>query len=385
MSGAGPDLAVADGPARRVLFLVDTYWTSRGGTEGQMRALIERLPPRVRVEMWVVHESAWLDANPYPCPHRSLKIRSLKRWHTLRRTFALPSAIRRGRFDLIQTWMGDASVLGPVLGKMTGVPVLVSRRDLGFWMTPPLRRALRVTDRLAAGFVANCEAVKQAVVDTEAVAPERIHVIHNGHDPVAFDGPRDPGVLAQAGVPAGAEVVCLAANLKPLKRQRDLVAAVTRLAPDHPRLHALFLGHGPHEHVCGAGEDVHPSDRVHLYDATDGAIPFLRECTVGVLCSETEGLSNAILEYMGCGLPVVATAVGGNVDLVRDGANGFLYPVGDVAALADRLGRLLRDPALRERMGRASRARFEAEFGIDRMVSETVALWDRLLSSPHPG
>jgi CelD/BcsL family acetyltransferase involved in cellulose biosynthesis len=104
-----------------------------------------------------------------------------------------------------------------------------------------------------------------------------------------------------------------------------------------------------------------------------------------VLCSETEGLSNAVLEYMACGLPVVATDVGGNPDLVVPGETGFLYPPGDVAALAAHLDALLGDDALRARMGAAATARFRDRFGLARMVRETVAVYDRVLRGEPVG
>ena len=111
----------------------------------------------------------------------------------------------------------------------------------------------------------------------------------------------------------------------------------------------------------------------------------MRECAVGVLCSETEGLSNAILEYMACGLPVVATNVGGNPELVVEGETGFLYAPGDVEGLAKALGRLLADPALAARLGAAARARFETRFGLRRMVDETVAVYERALAGVPVG
>jgi glycosyltransferase involved in cell wall biosynthesis len=99
-----------------------------------------------------------------------------------------------------------------------------------------------------------------------------------------------------------------------------------------------------------------------------------------VLSSIAEGMSNAILEAMATGLPVVATRVGGNPELVADGSSGFLVEPGSPAALADALRRYLGDPGLLARHGRAARELAQAEFSLDRMVGEYGQLYGRLLA-----
>ena len=383
---SGPDAGAAPpaGP-RRVLLLADAYWNPHGGTEGQIRALVANLPPGWEARLWVTHHSPWLEEHPFPCRNRSLRLGSLSRPWTWLRVRRLAAEVRRGGFHLVQTFMGDSSVVGPVLGRLAGVPVLVSRRDLGFWHTPAVVAALRRTGRLAAGYVANAEAVRTHVVETEHAPAHDVAVVHNGHDPAAFDGARVPGLRASLGVPPDATVLVLLANLKPLKRQRDLVEAAGRLLARHPRLHVLLLGGGPDDEVRAACARAGMEGRVTVHHAQGGAIDLLREAAVGVLCSETEGLSNAILEYMACGLPVVATAVGGTPDLVVPEETGLLYAPGDVPALAAALDRLLGDDALRARLGAGGRRRFEDRFGLRRMVAETVAVWDRVLAGRPVG
>jgi len=92
------------------------------------------------------------------------------------------------------------------------------------------------------------------------------------------------------------------------------------------------------------------------------------------LTSEWEGLPNGVIEALACGLPVVATDVGGTAELLRDGEQGFLIAPGDRAALVDRSARILADPALHARMRAAARARAEA-FGVDEMVRATSAVY----------
>lgn len=370
---------------RRVLFLVDHYIDPYGGTEGQVHALLGALPSHIRAEMWVLrNESDWLSQNSFPCRTRVLGLGSLARPGTLLRLPGLAREIRR--FDLVQTVFNDSSLLGPILGALARVPVLISRRDLGFWRTPAWRHVLRRTNRLARGVVANCEAVARQTVEDEHVLPSAVSVVGNGHDPRRFDVAPEPGLRDRLGIPSEATLVGLLANVKPLKRHDDFLEAVSLLASRDVDVHALCIGD-----VVESGRPLPEraatlgiADRVHHVTALGNAIPLVKCLDVGVLCSETEGLSNAVLEYMACGLPVVATDVGGNSDLVEDGENGFLVEVGGTEALADRIGRLALDPGLAEKLGAASRRRFERGFTLDAMVARTRRVWRKAVADPRP-
>ena len=370
-------VASPGGPrARRVLFLVDAYWHPHGGTEGQLAVLVRRLPVRWQPTVWVVHDSPWLRGHAFPCPTRSFRVRSLRRLRYVPAALSLLRAVAAERFDLVVALMGDAGVVGPLAGRLAGTPVLVSRRDLGFWRTPAIDVASRRAARLTHGFLANCDAVARHVVEADGVPPSRVRVVRNGHEPAAFDVPADDSLRERLSIPAGAPIVGCLANVKPLKRQADLLEAAGRLSAKVPDLHVLLLGAGPWEELRAVADRAGVGARLRTLHATGPVVPILKNLAVGALCSETEGLSNAILEYMGSGLPVVATDVGGNPELVRDGENGCLYPVGDVEALAAALSRVLCDPATAAEMGRASRRRFEAEFGAERMVRESVDAFD---------
>ena len=372
-------------PIRRILFLVDHYVDPYGGTEGQVHALLGALPSHIRAEMWLLRsESDWLAQNSFPCRTRVLGLGSLARPGTLLRLPGLAREMRR--FDLIQTVFNDASLVGPILGALAQVPVLVSRRDLGFWQSPAWRQLLRRTNRLARGVVANCEAVAEHTVEAEHVLRPAVAVVGNGHDPTRFEVAREGGLRERLGIPAEATPVGLLANVKPLKRHDDFLDAIAALVTNDIDVHALCIGD-----VVEAGLPIPEraaargiAERVHHLTALGNAIPLLKHLDVGVLCSETEGLSNAVLEYMACSLPVVATRVGGNPDLVQDEENGFLVEVGDVDALADRIGRLATDPALATRLGAASRRRYEASYTLDAMVTRTRGVWTRAVADPRP-
>lgn len=366
--------------SRRVLLLFDAYANPHGGTEGQVRLLLSSLPEGVEAELWVVHRSRYLEHAEFPCPTRSLRLGRLSRPWTWLRVRRLAREVARRRFHLVATYMGDASLVGPVLGRLAGVPVVIGRRDLGFWHTPRMTALLRRAGRIADGWVANANAVRDHVVEDEHAAPGDVAVVPNGQAFAGLDGPRRPGVREALGIPADATVVILLANLKGLKRQGDLVEAAGRLATRFPSLHVLLVGSGPSDDLRAAAARHGLASRLTVHHAQGGALDLVREAAVGVLCSETEGLSNAVLEYMACGVPVVATKVGGTPELVLDGETGLLYPPGDVEALVRALATLLADEPRRVRMGAAGRARFHERFGLPRMVHETLETWERAVA-----
>jgi glycosyltransferase involved in cell wall biosynthesis/CelD/BcsL family acetyltransferase involved in cellulose biosynthesis len=379
---------VSDAPTpRRLLVLVDQYEGEDGGTEGQMATLLRGLPPRYETHIWVLRETEEADTSALVGTVRQLALPGTKDPRWLACVGAVVREIRRGHFDLIHAFMSDTTWLAPLIGKRAGVPVLTSRRDFGYWQTPRKIDLLRRANRRAARIVCNAEAVAARTVSVEWAPPGQVVVIPNGHDPARFDVPAHPTLRDELGVPAGACLIGLLANFRPIKRQVDLVEAVARIGVRHGESHVLFLGEGDEREVRAAAGRLGTEGRVHVRRFGKDVVPALRSLDIGVLCSESEGLSNAIIEYMACGLPVVASDVGGNPELVQEGVTGLLYPAGHVDTLAKHLTRLIRDPEERGALGAAGRARFEAHHVAADMVARTVALHDAVIQEekgPRP-
>lgn len=371
---------------RHVLFLTDIFGGPHGGTEGQLTALVENLPPGWRASLWVLNSSIYLPQNPFPCP---VRVVGLPRWGAptfAPRLLALAGDVRRRGVDLIHAFHADTCTLAPLLGRLAGVPAITSRRDLGYWQRPRTLAGLRRVNRLAARIVANCHAVAARTVAVEHALPGQVRVVWNGHAPARFDAPADAGLRARLGVGPGDPLIGLLANLRPLKRPQDLLAALARVRERHPDAHALLIStEPPWPALRRRMEKPDLAGHVHVLPVHGDVVPVLKALDLAVLCSESEGLSNAILECMGCALPVVATRVGGNPELVEDGRTGLLYPAGDVRALGDHLLALLARPAQARALGAAARRAFDERFSLARMVRETAAVWAEVLAPTPPG
>ena len=163
------------------------------------------------------------------------------------------------------------------------------------------------------------------------------------------------------------------ANLnRSVKRVQDFIAAAALVHRCHPETTFLVVGGGHLQpDLERQAADLGIGESTTFTGMVPNPLDYVARMTVGVITSESEGFSNAIIEYMACGLPVVATRVGGNVEMVIEGTNGFLYDFGKVDDLAAAILRLLDDPVERERISTFNRVEVPKRFSMESMTSQT--------------
>ena len=214
--------------------------------------------------------------------------------------------------------------------------------------------------------------------------PKRVVTVYNGIDPSRFcRGKASSSLRSELGIPAASPVVLSVGNIRHVKGFDVLLNAAAIVCAHLPATVFLIAGN-PHErHTYGeliaqrAGLGL---DRNVLFlgERTDIAA-LLALANVFLLPSRSEGLSNALLEAMASRLPVVATRVGGNAEVVSEGENGYLVESEDAATMAAGLLELLNHPEQAANMGVAGRAIVERRFTVETMVDRMVALYDALL------
>lgn len=205
-----------------------------------------------------------------------------------------------------------------------------------------------------------------------------IDVIPNFIDPARFaEASKGPGARRWARRKDEKLLVHIS-NFRPVKRVLDVVEVFRRVLEQVPA-RLLLVGDGPErvkaelkcreEGTCGSITFL-------------GSLPLIEEVLVGadlfLLPSESESFGLAALEAMACHVPVVATDVGGLPEVVADGETGYLFPVGDVASMAEAAIRVLRDEELRARLGRAARRRAVEHFDQDRVVARYREIYQRV-------
>jgi sugar transferase (PEP-CTERM/EpsH1 system associated) len=227
----------------------------------------------------------------------------------------------------------------------------------------------------------------QWLVGTIGARPDRVHQIYNGVDSARFR-PRDGGnPLAEfpGGLPEDAFVVGAVGRMVEVKDQLTLVDAFAELLGERPdlrrRLRLVIVGDGPMRARCAERlASAGAAELAWLPGKRADVAELMRGMDLFVLPSLGEGISNTILEAMACGLPVAATRVGGNPELVEDGRTGTLFPVGGRTALARAMARYADDRAMARAQGETARREVEARFTIDVMVRGYCELYDRALA-----
>ncbi len=371
----------------RVLLLTDTPVAGSGGSERFLRSLLAGLD-RGRFRVDLVQLCAPADgqhASPRDAQRRG---REGEFWPVtaaygpagLRCYAALRRRVQRGDYDIIQSQHEKSDLLCALLPRgPTGVTRLSNRRDSGFQKSPALRAAFRLINARFDWVLAPSRALIDGLQHDEGVSPQRCRHLPNGVDSERFaPWPAERRHLArlELNLPAEAFVFGCVARLVPVKRHRDMIEAFAKLAGERADTRLLLIGSGKceaalREQVQQAGLGAQVQFLGERRDV-DQLLPLL---DAFVLCSATEGMSNALLEAMACGLPVIATAVGGNPETLQDHLNGLLVPAAEPLQLAAAMRRLLRDRPFARDCGRRSLQRVEQHYSVSAMVAQYEALY----------
>jgi glycosyltransferase involved in cell wall biosynthesis len=373
-------LTPVQAPARpaRVCFLIDELATA--GTETQLLALIRHLDRR-RVRPYLVllrgNDPRSQALEPAGCPVWRLGVRSLGRLAALLKAIRFVRFLRRERIDVLQAYFPDSSYFGVPAAWLAGVRHRVrTRNNIGHWLTPAHRFLGRVLNLFTTLTVANCHAAARALLADEGPPPDRVLVLENGVDLERF-----LALTAPRRRPGGRARIGAVANLRPVKGLDVLMRAVARLAPAHPGLTLHIAGEGEQRpELEQLATELGLAARVNLPGAKRDVPGFLAGLDVAVLPSRAEGMSNALLEYMAAARPLAATAVGATADVIEDGVHGLLVPPGDDVALAEALGRLLRDPDEAGRLGAAARRRAQEQYSRRAMIERFEEFYTSLIS-----
>lgn len=235
--------------------------------------------------------------------------------------------------------------------------------------------------------VAISKSLKANMVKYENFPERRIEVVYNGIelDRFAHVSVDSAAKRASLGLPPQAQVIGIVARLNQVKNHPMLLRAFKRIMAQQPDAYLLIIGDGPEEAKLKAlAESLQVTDRAWFLGPRSDVAELLQILDVYALSSFSEGTSVSILEAMASGLPVVTTRVGGNPEVVREPETAFLVESDNDEQMAAKLLELLRDPALRGKMGQAGKARAYAEFAQEKMVSAYTAMYQKLAAPCRP-
>lgn len=375
-SSASPGVTPVPAPSSaRVFLMIDSFET--GGTERQFITLAKSLnPERFPVEIGCLQTGGPLRQFVTSARHFDLggSLYGLRSWRT---RMMLSRHLRRHRVQIAHGFDFYSNLALIPAARWAKTPVVIgSLRQLGDLLTPAQFRVQEFLFRRCDFVVCNSRAAAARL--TNSGFPEaKIRVIGNALAPEFFQPasaiiPRSSGILR----------VGMIARMNAQYKNHDVfLRAAAKLAQSHPNSEFVLAGDGPLrqelETLCC---ELGIRERVYFLGDCRDVPSVLASLDVSVVPSDSESLSNAILESMAAGVPVVATQVGGNLELVGEN-RGLLVRCGDVDALAGALTQLFANPALRECLGSAGKDFAQTRFSTSHITAQYEALYSEILSA----
>lgn len=291
-----------------------------------------------------------------------------------------------GDVRIVHAYLPAANVLGMIAATICRTPVkIVSKRALCRYKEghPAYSFFENLSNLAADGVLVNSRAVAEDVRRTEKFCDRKIFLVYNGIEvPDVPPGSEPPSPPTDLGLPKDAPLVTYVANLREDKAHLCLVEAAREVASAVPAVRFLLVGREGSE-AAAVRQRIRELDleRCVLVTGPRGDVPaILAASRIVAHPGEQEGLSNAILEAMAAGLPVVASRAGGNPETVLDGETGLLVPPGDAGALSAAILHLLQNRELAAKMGEAGRRRARERFSVGAMVGAIEHWYETLLA-----
>ena len=290
--------------------------------------------------------------------------------------------IKQAKPDLIQSWSSMMSVYVVPTVKALGIPfvnaiIAHAPHRLSLFSQPWLRS--RLTFPYSDAIVAN----SHAGIRSFKAPPERSVVIHNGFDFKRINHLEPPKCIRQTLGIATEKVVGMVGRFQIQKDYHTYLEAAKRVVVERSDVTFLAIGDGETREECQKQVANKDRGRILFTGSRSDIESIVNTFDVGVLATNHrvhgEGISNALMEYMVLGKPVVATEGGGTAELVTDGEVGYVIPSGNVAVLAEKIHFLLDHPETAQQLGDAGKKRIYQDFNLDRMTAEYIELYQKLL------
>lgn len=344
-----------------------------GGTERMILAVATGLPVHLfRSSVVTLKGGGVLEA---ACTDRSIPYYSL----AMRSKIDIGAPMRLMRLlkslepDILHTYLFHANVLGRTVGRMAGVPVIVSgQRNVDLWRRGYHHMIDRYTSRWCDIIISNSHAGEKFLIERTGINPSKIDVVHNG-----ISLPADDLSLAERSAPYTLVTV---ASLTPQKGHEYLIAAFSRLRQRGFSGKLIIVGTGKrHDELVACVRNAGCVDAVDFVGFTNDVSVYLKQADIFILPSLWEGIPVALMEAMSYGIPCIASQVGGVPELIDHRINGILVEPGNVEQLTETITDITNDAQMRQKIGAAARRKIASRFSLDAMIESLTAIYSRLL------
>lgn len=373
----------------RILHVVDGY--RMGGAENKLLELIARLD-RDKYEILLCNVGP---DGPLKPQFEHLDIQTFdfpRRWSfDPIPVFKLAKLMRKHKIDVVQTTLFWADFIGAMAAKWAGVPLILSWETVSHEGDPyhnkfQRRKGYELASKLMNRIIAVSNEVKTSLVKRRGVPSEKISVIHYGVDLARYNpNGRETRIAkrAELGLNPDDFLIGIVARLEPWKGHDIFVEAFAGPAEAFSNVHVILVGDGSLRQSLEEQVRQHGLDsRIHFLGVRHDIAELLNCIDLFVLPSRPgEGLPNVLLEAMACGVPVVATNVGGVPELVRDGYNGYVVKTGDVAELRDALRKVISDKRHLKQLSENALTTVQTEFSLEKQLTAFEAVYDSVVTT----
>ncbi|HZX89532.1 MAG TPA: glycosyltransferase [Rudaea sp.] len=378
----------------RLLILTDTAILGQGGSERFLRNLLANLPGddfSADVIQFVSQPPASQCVARLEGRGIRLIYRPIEALYAPRGIAAygfVRQQVQRGNYDIVQSHHEKSDLINALLPRVRGLRRISNRRDLGFQKSSRVHAVMRRANSRFDRIVAPSKAILDALVADENADAARCLAIPNGVDVERFlpaSSSRRSQLRAALGFADGDCLIGCVASFTPVKRHAMLLDAFAQLHSERPECRLVLAGEGPmRADIETQARSLGVANAVHFLGARADVENVLPALDIFVLASSTEGMSNAILEAQSCGVPVVATDVGGNPEVIEHQVTGLLVPASQPPALALALRDLVAAPGRRAALGAAASRTIARDHSLAAMAAAYAGLYRDLACSEPP-
>ena len=364
-----------------IVFIIDFLSSKEGisgGTERQLLEMLEKIDKeKFKPILFCLQKKNNNQIyNSISVENRFLDIDSLKSPMNVIKLLKFAVFLKKNSVNIVHTFFLDSALFGVMSAKLAGIKTIItSRRDLGFLYNKRLLRLLKFVNLFTDRFVVNSISVKNELIKKENVDFNLIDVIYNGIDFDRIDQAILVDIKKEFRIGNNSDEVKFIGFVGNFNRKVKRIDLFIKAAAEvHKKMNNVYFI------IVGGGDNLYELKKLAINLKVDDhliftgfksdAVPYMKNFTIGVNTSDSEGFSNTILEYMASGIPVVATNVSGNAELVQDGVTGILVPSGNHVQIAHAICELLSDEKKRRRMGMESKKIVEEKYSWKKKINE---------------
>ncbi len=366
-----------------VVLLTDCLAELNGGAEKQIYELAKGLD-KTKFKVTVVSLETYGDSDPkliedVGCNFKKIYVKRIYSLSGIMKGFFFKRFLCEQAVDIVMTFHFSSDIWGAFWAKQAGVKSIISnRRDMGFWRSKRHVKAYQWINRSVTRIIVNAKAIAKHISEEEGLSSNKISVIYNGiHISEIQEDNKVKELRQRLGIKEDQIVVMHVANIKPVKGHEYLIRAFANVVKEKKEAQLVLIGEDLLEGAMQSlAEELGIENYVHFLGKRKDVSELLTVSDICTLPSMSEGLSNAVMEYMLAGKPVVATNVGGNPELVLDERNGFLVEKKNAGQLSSALLKLVNDAELRVNMGKNGYQYIAQSFSITKMIEEYSRLFE---------